>query len=71
MREIEYDNVKLVRKVVQMELEIKKSKAHKKKMRKNHREEPKNRYRKEIMFVFVVAACIVMYAFVALIIGVV
>ena len=50
-----------------MELELHKSKADKKKVHKNYREELRNRDRKEMMFVFVVAACIVMYAFGALI----
>jgi hypothetical protein len=56
----------LVRNVSAMEQELQKLKAQNKRLLKNHREELRNRDRKEIAIVFVVAGCVMMYACVAL-----
>ena len=54
-------------KLAELELELQKMKGNKNKMAKNHREEMRNKDRKEMMIFVVIAACIVMYECVALI----
>ena len=67
-RESEDANVKLVRNIHALELEIEKLRPENKKLRKNHQEEMRNRDRKEMFIVCMLSGCIVLYACVALVI---
>ena len=58
----------LVGKIGELELEVQKLKADKKKIEKKHREEIRNRDRKEVAMVALVATCIALYCIVALMI---
>jgi hypothetical protein len=64
--ENEDNKMNLVRNISAMEQELQKLKAENKRLLKNHREELRNRDRKEIDIVFVVVGCVMMYACVAL-----
>ncbi|CAM0944518.1 unnamed protein product [Alopecurus aequalis] len=65
---IEEENVKLVRKIAEVEAELQREKTMNRKLQKNHMEELRYRDRKEMMLLFVVSVCVVMYACSALVI---
>ena len=65
---VEEENMKLVRKIGEKEIELQKVKEENKKMVKNHMLELRHRDRKEMFMFLVLAGCVVIYACVALLI---
>jgi hypothetical protein len=66
--QIEDDNLKLLRKLAEVELELKKVKIWKKKMMmKKHREELRNKDKKKMLMLLLVAACCLMYTCIVLV----
>ena len=56
------------KKLSELELELKKEKAENKKMLRNHREQMRMRDKKEIIYVVVIACCMVFYACICLVV---
>ena len=67
-REIEEENAQLLTKIRGLELELQREKAEKRIFLKIHREEMKFRDRREMMVFCVVAACVLIYACIAIVI---
>ena len=61
MRDIEEENSLLWEKLYQMELKLKKKKAGKKAMKKEHLEDLRSRDRRELILVSILASCFILY----------
>jgi hypothetical protein len=69
VREIEEENMLLLMRLNELEDEVRKRKAGKKAMQIEHREELRNRDRREFLFLIIVASCVALYVLSALMKG--